>query len=137
MAADRFRRQILTERDRDVCMRAAQKAPMGYHVEIRPPTRSLDQNARCWAMLDDIAEQVEWYGKKMSSDSWKCVFSAALKKQEAVPGIDGGFVVIGAYTSRMSVAEMGDMMTLMEAFGAEHSVTFTAPDHLNPSSTET
>jgi hypothetical protein len=55
------------------------------------------------------------------------VFSAALKRQRAVPGLDGGFVVLGQSTSRMTVREMSDMIELMYSFGAEHDVKWTEP----------
>jgi hypothetical protein len=96
-------------------------------LEVKPSTRSLEQNARLWAMLSDISRQVDWYGRKLTPDEWKHVFSAALKKQEVVPGIDGGFVVLGLSTSKMTKAEMSDLQTLMEAFGAERNVRFSAP----------
>ena len=96
-------------------------------LEVKPSTRSFQQNARLWAMLTDISKQIDWYGRKLSPDDWKHVFSAALKKQDAVPGIDGGFVVLGLSTSKMTKAEMCDLQTLMEAFGAERGVRFSAP----------
>lgn len=96
-------------------------------LEVKPSTRSLEQNARLWAMLSDISRQVDWYGRKLTPDEWKHVFSAALKKQEVVTGIDGGFVVLGLSTSKMTKAEMSDLQTLIEAFGAERNVRFSAP----------
>lgn len=98
-------------------------------LTVKPETRSTAQNARMWAMLEDVSRQVEWYGRKLSKEDWKHVFSASLKKQDAVPGIDGGFVVLGQSTSKMTIPEMSDLMALMEAFGAEHGVRFTAPEH--------
>lgn len=109
---------------RQGAMHAVAHAPDGYVVEIKPKTRSLDQNARMWAMLTDISNQVQWYGKKLTPDAWKCVFSASLKKQDVVPGLHGDFVVIGQSTSQMTIREMGDLMELMEAFGAERGVRF-------------
>ena len=96
-------------------------------LSVTKETRSSAQNARMWAMLQDVADQVEWHGRRLSKEDWKHIFSASLKKQDAVPGIDGGFVVLGQSTSKMTVGEMGDLMTLMEAFGAEHGVQFSAP----------
>jgi ribosomal protein L28 len=90
--------------------------------------RSLDQNRRLWAMLNDISQQVEWYGRMLEPDDWKHVFSAALKGTDAVPGINGGFVVLGNRTSEMSIKEMGELIMLMEAFGAEKGVRFRAPE---------
>jgi hypothetical protein len=47
-----------------------------------------------------------------------------------VPGIDGGFVVLGLRTSQMSVAEMAELQTLIEAFGAQQGVRFSAPEYM-------
>lgn len=95
-------------------------------LTLAPETRSLAQNARLWAMLSEISEQVDWYGRKLSPEEWKHVFSASLKKQDVVPGLDGGFVVLGLSTSKMTRAEMSDLQTLMEAFGAQQGVKFSA-----------
>ena len=103
-------------------------------LEVRPETRSLAQNARLWAMLGEISAQVDWYGRKLSGEEWKHVFTAALKKQDVVPGIDGGFVVLGKSTSRMTKGEMSELQTLMEAFGAEKGVRFAA--HVDPETGE-
>lgn len=95
-------------------------------IEVKPETRSLEQNARLWAMLTEISQQVDWYGQRLTKDEWKDVFSAAMKRSKVVPGLDGGFVVCGQSTSKMSRAEMSEMQTLMEAFGAEKGVRFSA-----------
>ena len=95
---------------------------------VKPETRSLAQNSRLWAMLRDISQQVDWHGNKLSDEEWKDVFTAALKRQKVVPGLDGGFVVCGQRTSKMTKAEMAELQELMEAFGAEKGVRFRAPD---------
>jgi hypothetical protein len=96
-------------------------------VFLGRPRRTLDQNAKLWPMLHDVAHQVEWYGQKLTPEEWKDVFTAALKKQRAVPGIDGGFVILGAHTSTMSKGDLADLIEVMYAFGAEHSVKWTEP----------
>ncbi|WP_212408553.1 recombination protein NinB [Erwinia sp. E602] len=93
-------------------------------VTIQERTRTLDQNAKLWACLNDVSEQVNWHGRKLTSEEWKHVFTAALKRQDVVPGIDGGFVVLGQSTSRMTVGEMRDLIELISAFGADHDVRF-------------
>lgn len=93
-------------------------------LTLAPATRSLDQNAKMWACLSDIAKQVDWYGQNLSADDWKHVLSASLRKQRAVPGIDGGFVVVGLSTSQMTIAEMSEMIELAHAFGADKGVIF-------------
>lgn len=97
-----------------------------HTVEIKEykPTRSLMQNSRLWGMLTDISRDVEWHGRKLSKENWKEIFSASLKKQEVIPGLDNNFVVLGASTSKMTVAEMSEMIELMYAFGAQHGVVW-------------
>ena len=102
-------------------------APEGYVVKITERTRSLDQNAKLWPMLGDVSEQVEWYGKHLTDEEWKDVFTAALKKSKVVPGLDGGFVVLGQRTSNMTKSEFSELIELMYSFGAEHDVVWSEP----------
>lgn len=104
---------------------AVQEAPQGHVVSIKAPTRSLMQNNRLWALLTDVSRQVDWYGRKLTPENWKDVFTAAMKKQDVVPGIEGGFVVLGMSTSKMTKQEMVDLQTIIEAFGAEHQVKWS------------
>lgn len=91
--------------------------------------RNLEQNKKLWAMLNDISDQVVWHGQKLSKENWKDVFTASLKQQKAVPGLDNNFVVLGTHTSKMSIAEMAELIELMMAFGSQHGVKFKAPEH--------
>ena len=100
-------------------------APEGYVVTLAEPTRSLDQNSLLWPLLTEVSKQVDWYGNKLTADEWKDVFSAALKKQKVVPGLEGGFVVCGQSTSRMSKREFSDLVELIYAFGAGRGVVFS------------
>lgn len=99
------------------------------NVEVKTETRSSAQNRRLWAMLRDVSQQVDWYGQTLTDEEWKDVLTASLKKQKAVPGIDGGFVILGARTSQMTKQEMTELQDLLEAFGAQQGVRFTAPDY--------
>ena len=96
--------------------------PYEVMVKTYKENRNLMQNARMWAMLTEISEQVEWHGQKLTKEEWKDIFTAALKRQKVVPGIDGGFVVIGARTSQMSISEMSEMIEFAMAFGTQHQV---------------
>jgi hypothetical protein len=95
-------------------------------MQVKTDRRSLDQNSKMWAALTDVATQVKWHGKRLRPDDWKLIFLDALKREtELVPNLDGtGFVDIGRSSSDLTKAEMGDMITLIEQFGAEHGVTF-------------
>jgi hypothetical protein len=104
----------------------AEKAPAGTRVEFKAPRRTLDQNSRMWAMLTDIAKQVKWHGLNLTPDDWKLIFLDALKREvRMVPNLDGnGFVSLGRSSSDLSKSEMGDLMELIEMFGAKHDVRF-------------
>jgi len=109
---------------RQLAQEAVKNAPQGYIVEIKEPTRTLEQNALLWSLLHELSDQIVWHGMKLSAENWKDMCTAALKKQQVVPGIDGGFVVLGQSTSKMTKSEMSDLIEFIHAFGAEHGVEF-------------
>ena len=103
-----------------------QNAPDGLVITISEPTRNLEQNALLWALLSEVSATVIWHGRKLSPESWKHIFSASLKKQDVVPGLDGGFVVLGTSTSRMTKREFSDLIELIHAFMAQQEVRAAA-----------
>ena len=116
--------------DRERVQAWAAKAPWGTRITFQEAKRTSDQNARMWAMLTEVARQVEWDGLKLSADDWKLIFMAALKQElRMVRNLDRtGFVQLGRSSSDLSVAEMGDLMDLIAAFGAREGVTFAEPE---------
>lgn len=117
--------KLVHDEARRRAVEAVRCAPEGWVVKVQEATRTLDQNSKLWPMLGDIAKQVQWHGLRLTDDEWKDVFSAALKRQKVVPGLDGGFVVLGQRTSRMPKSEFSQLIELMYAFGAEHDVVWT------------
>ena len=89
--------------------------------------RSLSMNAKLWPMLADVSRSVNWYGETLQPEDWKHVFTAALRKQKAVPGIDSGFVVLGQSTSKMTKQQFSELIEVIYAFGAEQGVTWSEP----------
>lgn len=117
--------QIKAPADRNLIATWAKNVPEGTTVEFRAPRRSLDQNALMWSLLGQISKQVDWYGQKLTSEDWKDVASASLRRARVVPGIDAGtFVPLGMRTSQMTKEEISDLIELLYAFGAEHGVKF-------------
>jgi hypothetical protein len=101
-------------------------APKETRVEVKLPKRTLPQNALLWACLTDLSEQVTWHGLKLSADDWKLIMLDGLKSElRLVPNINGnGFVNLGRSSSDLTVGEMADLITLVQAFGANHGVAF-------------
>lgn len=117
--------QIKSQADRNLIARWAAGVPLGTSVEFRAPRRSNDQNNMLWSLLEQISKQIEWYGQKLSAESWKDLFSASYRKYHVVPGIDPGTVVpLGMRTSQMTKEELGELLELIMAFGAERGVKF-------------
>ncbi|TKT80027.1 recombination protein NinB [Aquamicrobium sp. LC103] len=115
--------------DRDRASQWARGAPTGCIIEFKQSKRTLDQNARLWACLTEIARKVDWYGQKLPADDWKDVFTAALRRTRVVPGIDAGtFVPLGMRTSDMTKQEFSDLLELINAFAAERGITFDDAD---------
>lgn len=91
--------------------------------------RTLEQNNKMWAVLTDIANQVEWPvdGKlqKLTPEDWKDILTAGLRKEQRVAqGVEGGFVMLGQRTSKMTIGEMSDLIEFAHMFGAEHGVVW-------------
>jgi hypothetical protein len=108
---------------RNRASQACQEAPDGYIVKIVEPTRTLDQNAALWPLLDEISAQVDWHGQKLSAEDWKHVFTSALRKLRVVPNLDGtGFVALGQSSKTMTKREFSELLELATAFAAEHGV---------------
>jgi NinB protein len=107
--------------------------PKFSRVEIKGAARTLKQNDRLWAMLTDLSEQAEWAGQKRSTRDWKDLMTAAVKVAaglEAVPGLEGGLMILGLHTSDMSVDELADVITYMLKWGDEHGVVWSDPKEL-------
>ena len=125
--------RLVHNESRQGAIKAIQAAPDGWVVRLTEPTRSLEQNALLWPLLTDIEAQVDWYGKNLTADDWKDLFSAQMKKSKIVPALDGnGFVACGLRSSQMSKSEFSEMLDLIQAFGAEHEVKWSQHDISKP-----
>lgn len=70
-------------------------------IVIDEEKRTLAQNRMMWAVLNDIAKQVEWNGEKLTAEEWKHLITANLHGQKCVKGIQGGLVFMGLSTRKM------------------------------------
>lgn len=100
-------------------------------LEIRPETRSLQQNALLHAMLSDIADQIEWAGAKRDAEVWKRLLTAAWLRArgehvEVLPAVDGhGVDVVFRRTSKLTRAECAELCDFIAAWAIERGVEFT------------
>lgn len=118
---------ILTgQRQRDFAKRLVNDAPEMWVVSVKEGTRTLDQNAKFWAMLTDIA-RAKPEGRSMRPDLWKCAFMSALGHEvQIINGIDGNPPFPADYrSSRLSKRQMADLITFMQEYGDRHGVRWS------------
>ena len=120
---------LANEQVRERAIRWIQGLPVGTRVEFKEPKRTLDQSARMWAMLGDIAKQKQHFGRSYDAGDWKVIFLHALGRETRfVPALDGsGFVPIGQSSSDLGKSEMSEMIELLFAWGAQNDVVWSDP----------
>lgn len=125
--------QLNNDMARAYAKRLVDEAQDGQMVEIKERTRTSEQNALLHAMLQDIARQKEWAGKKRSLDDWKALMVSAHRlvlqqAGEVVPGLEGEFVQLRKSTAVMGVKELASLIDYVTAWGTSNDVRFSAPD---------
>ncbi len=103
------------------------RAPDGWLVVIREPTRSLDQNAKLHAMLDDIRRQKPM-GWDKDIDTWKSIMLRSLGHEiRFEQDISGNIFPLGLKTSALSVKQMAELIEFAYSFGAENGIIWSEP----------
>jgi hypothetical protein len=96
-------------------------------LEIKPETRSSQQNRLLHALFGDVAKQAEWMGSKRTPAEWKLLFvnghSVATKEAvHLIPGLEGEFLNLREATSKMSKARMASLLEYTMAWAVMHGV---------------
>ena len=102
------------------------KAPEGAVLNIRPATRTTEQNAKMWAMLSDIS-RAKPEGRELTPEVWKSLFLHALgHSQRFEMALDGnGVVPVGFRSSRLTKEQMSDLIESIYEYGARHNVSWS------------
>lgn len=118
-----------TERAAKEAVRVILAAPKGSVLTVKPPTRSLDQNSKMWAMLSDVS-RAKPEGRTLTPKVWKQLFMHSLDHEVRFEmALDGkGMVPIDYSTSRLTKEQMADLITMIEKYGAEHGVVWSDPE---------
>jgi hypothetical protein len=109
-------------------IQAILEAPDGYAVSIKPKNRSLEQNAKLHALIQEIAQKIEWVGKKQEVETWKRLLTAAWLRArgepvEMLPAIDGhGVDIVFRRTSDLTVPEMIELIEYIQAWAVEQGI---------------
>jgi hypothetical protein len=100
-------------------------------ITIGEPKRTLDENAKLHAMLSEVADQVEWAGKKRDVEVWKRLMVSAWCRArgepvEILPALDGhGIDIVPVRTSKLNKRDCAELIEFVYAWGADNDVRFT------------
>lgn len=125
---------------RQLASRACINAPEGFIVEIKPPNKSRDQEAKYHSMFSEIAKQVPFMGVMRDLETWKRLLVDAFARIKAaegdpvqgvgaiMPNLDGtGFVQLGVQTRRFSKRHASEFIEYLYAWAAENDVEWHEP----------
>lgn len=105
---------------------AVTNAPDGWTVTVSLRKRSDLQNSKLWAMIADVAK-AKPEGRNWAVETWKCAFMHYLGHQVMfAEGLDGsGPFPIGFRSSKLNVAQMADLITVIQQYGDEHGIKWS------------
>lgn len=89
--------------------------PLAVTIQEHKAKRSVDQNKRYWAILNEIAANAWVSGRQFSAEAWHEFFKAKFIGYEETP--DGR--LHGISTTTLNVAEFGDYMTRIEVYSTD------------------
>lgn len=120
---------ILTnEYRRQQAHRLIELVPNGAVLSIKPARRTNDQNALMWAMLSEIS-RARPEGRELTPDVWKMVMMHACGHAVQFEiGLNGQPFPMGFRSSRLSKAQMTDLIEFIMCFAAEKGVKIDKGD---------
>ena len=107
---------------------AVQEAGEGWRVEVSPPRRNGEQNALMWVLLEAFSRQLVWPVNgamvKLEPEEWKDILTAAFRQesQRIAMGLNGGMVILGMRTSRMSKRQFAEFIEFLQSVAADRGV---------------
>lgn len=122
----RYLFSLWTDLHRANAIKVITHAPAGTRVEIKDEKRSLEQNAKMWALLTEVALQKEHCGRRYTPDQWKAIFMHACGQEvQFLPSLDGKtFIPWGNRSSELSKGEMSELIECIVAWGTQNGVVF-------------
>jgi len=123
---------------RNNCCSVIKTAPEGYLVEIRQPTRNLEQNALIHSLVADIARTCEFNHQKLEPLDWKRLLLDAYGRIKAAegeplqgwgrvfPSLDhSGVVQLGIQSRSLSKIQASEFVDYLYAWGADNDVEWS------------
>lgn len=120
--------RLVGPQQRAYATRLINEAADGDFVSISKPTRTLEQNARLWPMLEDIQRQVPEM-RTFSTEDIKLRFLNALGTElRFLPVLEGeGMFPVGHRSSTLTKEQFSGLIELLYEYGAKHNVRWSEP----------
>jgi len=101
------------------------RAPIDAVVTIKAPARTTDQNALLWSCLSDIS-RAKPEGRMHTPEVWKqLVMHACGHAVQFEIGLNGQPFPTGFRSSRLTKAQMAELLTWIVQYGDEHGVKWS------------
>lgn len=101
------------------------RAPVDAVVNIKEAGRTLDQNAKMWAMLSDVS-RAKPQGRCHTPEVWKTLFMHACGHEvQFETGLDGKPFPTGFRSSRLTKSQMIDLIEFIYQYGAHHKILWS------------
>lgn len=120
---------------RQGAVQCVEEAPEGYCVVVSEPSRTLEQNAAQWPILEAFAKQAQWPvdGEMvwMDAEEWKDVLTAAFRQDTVrlARGLYGGVVMLGSRTSKFPKGKFSDWLEFLHSVAAARGVEIDQREH--------
>jgi hypothetical protein len=99
-------------------------------LEIKPASKSRDQEEKYHAIIGDIAKQAQHMGAKWSAEDWKRLLvdqyikDQGLNGAKIIPSLDGsGIVQLGFQTRKFTKEQASEFVEFLLAWSAENGIT--------------
>lgn len=114
---------LSSEYHRQRLMAYIAKLPLGAVVKAQPSLRTIPQNDKMWGDLTQVS-LAKPEGRSHPVHVWKALaMDMAGCKPQWERSLDGtGVVCVGYKSSRLTKAEMSDVLEAIQAYAAEHGI---------------
>ena len=102
------------------------RSPPYAVVTFKEQRRTNDQNALLWTLLGYVS-RAKPEGRVYPPEIWKSLFMSSCGHQARwEPALDGnGVVAVGYRSSRLTKAEMSDLIECINEYAARHNIQFS------------
>jgi hypothetical protein len=101
-------------------------------IEVKPETRSQQENALLHALITQIAKKKQWSGQTLDADIWKRLLVAAWLRArgegaQVYPALDGhGIDIVYQKTSTLTRAQCAELIDYVQVWAAQNDIKLEA-----------